>query len=214
MPQSGSQLAGRSSVTNVPDELAWAEATGWTPQQTAALLAASPAHRSAPAYRPQSAPAHRPAPLFMLRSPSAPTAALAGSGSSMELAPNGRKRLGRPASAGAMRMHLAARDRVTAPRRKDLLGGPTTRDVVRQQRDERALAHRLEEVSAQIPRLVAVIRSRNECISTLQAELTTTRHALEVANSRIWQPRARPAGSESTGPGPLRVCRVSISVPR
>lgn len=110
----------------------------------------------------------------------------------------------------------------------DPLLATTQRENVQRQSNELFMAHKLEEMSAQILRLDATIRSRNECIATLTRELDTTRHALQVANSRVWQPGenwqpGKYAGTSSgvvNGVGgsdeaePVRVCRVSISVRR
>ena len=108
----------------------------------------------------------------------------------------------------------------------DPLLATTQRENVQRQSTELFMAHKIEEMSAQIVRLDATIRSRNECIATLTRELATTRHALQVANSRVWQPGenwqpGKYAGTTtSSGVGvsdeaqPVRVCRVNISVRR
>lgn len=112
----------------------------------------------------------------------------------------------------------------------DPLLATTQRENVQRQSTELFMAHKIEEMSAQIVRLDATIRSRNECIATLTRELATTRHALQVANSRVWQPGenwqpGKYAGTTTSsgvvkGVGgsdeaqPVRVCRVNISVRR
>jgi len=124
----------------------------------------------------------------------------------------------------ATKHNLSSATQYLGPRRSDdPLAGHSVRRSVQREANERVLAHRLQEVSEQIPRLVAAIRSRNECIATLQTELENVRHALDVAQSRIWQPQpaweatfSTPAREAAQRDEPRssvpRVCHVRIHV--
>ena len=50
---------------------------------------------------------------------------------------------------------------------------------------------RLEETLVRIPPLEKAVMKQNEMIAELKNQLALTMHALDIANSRIWQPGCR-----------------------
>jgi uncharacterized coiled-coil protein SlyX len=78
------------------------------------------------------------------------------------------------------------------PRSRDPLEGRAVRRAVQWEARAKELERRLAEVSVRVPTLVSAVRSREETIKSLSAELETLRHALAVAQSRIWQPGHEP----------------------
>lgn len=80
----------------------------------------------------------------------------------------------------------------------------------------RLVERRLEETMVRIPPLEHAVMKQEETIAILKNQLALTSHALEVANSRIWQPGYRvPDENDRSrtmlhGPAPPRPAATSI----
>lgn len=59
----------------------------------------------------------------------------------------------------------------------------------------RLLEAKLSEATVMVPQLVASLTARDDVIARLQREVRELRHALDVAQGRIWQPSSPPRPS-------------------